>query len=607
MKKTIYISALMLMAVCLFSSCEDFLDADNKSAGGQTAADYFKTEEGLAAFRVNAYYSLQSMSTWTDIYVDGTDLYVPSRGKTPTAFQYQTVTAETGDVKNLFAACFQVINNANGLLFYGGDKYAADAKFLRAYGYYMLTQQFGPVYYSTEYINNANREYPRTDLKTIYDNTIADLQSIVEDTNVPELTHDGTVNRRAAAALLAKVALAAGWDLQTTLDDEEKGTFTKGQDLSYFTVAATAAEIAIQGIALTQSFEEKWSADNEDTNPETFFAVQYDRAGYPGDVNTGGHGLQNDWGSYYGAQDANGLKVSSSVKVPSYKSLFLWGKGDERYAATYMTTFYNYDGKSENWPATGYYAYYSSSNRDALPIALYYAPYYVTKAEFESYLKTNKERFVQGEYKNAPKAYLMAGTVLKYEFNADGSYKSPTSLTYNDQTLANELNFTPCVKKWDDPQTIFSPGNVSNCYRDIVLLHASDIYLVAAEAYYMLGDKTNFWDKLNAVRTRAKAPALNAISDYDVDYSVAPVANEDIQYIDLILDERARELYAENQRWADLRRTRQLIRYNIAYNSYIDGLENMQNARGETRWYRPIPSAEMGSNTAEGLVQNPGY
>ena len=222
-------------------------------------------------------------------------------------------------------------------------------------------------------------------------------------------------------------------------------------------------------------------------------------------------------------------------------------------------------------------------------------------------LKANKERFAQGEYTNAPKAYLMAGTVLKYEFNADGSYKSPSSLAYNDLTLANELNFTPCVKKWDDPQTIFSPGNVSNCYRDIVLLHASDIYLVAAEAYYMAGDKTNFWNKLNAVRTRAKAPALNAIGDYDVDYTAASAANEDVQYIDLILDERARELYAENQRWADLRRTRQLIRYNIAYNSYIDALENMQNARGETRWYRPIPSAEMGSNTAEGLVQNPGY
>ena len=173
--------------------------------------------------------------------------------------------------------------------------------------------------------------------------------------------------------------------------------------------------------------------------------------------------------------------------------------------------------------------------------------------------------------------------------------------------MANELNFTPCVKKWDDPQTIFSPGNTSNCYRDIVLLHASDIYLVAAEAYYMAGNKAEFWAKLNAVRARAKAPVLNAIGDYDVDYTVASAANEEVQYIDLILDERARELYAENQRWADLRRTRQLIRYNIAYNSYIDALENMQNARGETRWYRPIPSAEMGANTAEGMVQNPGY
>lgn len=608
MKKKLYISAFALMAACAFTGCDDFLDADNKSAGGITADEYFSTEEGLESFRYYAYYSLRNMSTWTDIYEDGTDLYVPSRGKTPTQFQQYTTTPENGSVKNLYVACYQLINNGNGLIHYGGEKYAAEAKFFRAYGYYMLTQHFGSVPYSDSYINDANRAYPRAELKTVYDNAINDLLSIINDASLPATSNDGTINKKAVYALLAKLYLAAGWDLETTLTDAAKGTYEKKGNI-YFTEAAKWAEEAIKDVPLTQSFDTKWSAANENNNPETFFTIQFDRATYPGDANTeGGHGLQNDFGSYYGAQDANGCKVSSSVKVPSVKSLFLWGEGDERYQGTFMTTMVNYDGDATKWGSdktTGYYAYYNNVAWQTLPVAYYYAPYYTSKADFEAYLTANKDRFAMGSYKNTPYAYLMANPVLKYSFNADGSFKSPESKAYNDATLAAELNFTPCVRKYDDPTTPLVAGNSSNGFRDIVLLHASDIYLVAAEAYYMAGEETDAWVKINAVRNRAKATDLrNSLSNYLPDYP----QKDDLTMLDLILDERARELYAENQRWMDLRRTRQLVRYNVQFNSLIGSVDDMSNALGEVKWYRPIPAEELGSNTAiSPEEQNPGY
>ena len=75
-----------------------------------------------------------------------------------------------------------------------------------------------------------------------------------------------------------------------------------------------------------------------------------------------------------------------------------------------------------------------------------------------------------------------------------------------------------------------------------------------------------------------------------------------------ILDECARELYAETTRWMDLRRTRQLIRYNVAYNHYIESAEDMCNSLGEQKWYRPIPAAEIQNNIAiTEKDQNPGY
>ena len=59
----------------------------------------------------------------------------------------------------------------------------------------------------------------------------------------------------------------------------------------------------------------------------------------------------------------------------------------------------------------------------------------------------------------------------------------------------------------------------------------------------------------------------------------------------------------------DLRRTRQLVRYNVAFNEWIGSAADMQNNKGETKWYRPIPIHEINSNTAmtEAESQNPGY
>ena len=52
MKKTIYILTLLFVG-CLFTGCEDFLTAENKTAGGKNAGDYFTQDP--ATLRVYAY------------------------------------------------------------------------------------------------------------------------------------------------------------------------------------------------------------------------------------------------------------------------------------------------------------------------------------------------------------------------------------------------------------------------------------------------------------------------------------------------------------------------------------------------------------------------
>ena len=55
---------------------------------------------------------------------------------------------------------------------------AYEARFVRGYAYYLLTQQFGSVPYITAYINSAEREYPRTPLDELYSSMIEDLTDL---------------------------------------------------------------------------------------------------------------------------------------------------------------------------------------------------------------------------------------------------------------------------------------------------------------------------------------------------------------------------------------------------------------------------------------------
>ena len=590
MKTTKLVIASLLVSALALTSCEKYLEPENKTAGGQTAENYFNGDPN--SLLVYAYSLLKPVMTNNQtIFCDGTDLYSPSRGNSPSQFHDYSLTPEHSDVETFYKDAYACINMANAAIYYAGDngKIKDEAVFVRSWCYYLLSQQFGKVPYITTYVNNAERNYPLTELNELYAGLTADLESVVNSENLSAGLNVGHATQAAVAALLAKVCLAAGWDLDNA---------------DYFTKAAQWAEKAIElngNTTLSLTFEELWSPKHIN-NAEEIFSIQYERAGYPGVEATGGHGLQNTFGNYYGDCTSTGLKYVNSEKCPTVKANTMWEKGDQRYEATFMTTLYNY---KDTWGTEGYYAYYNVEDLSAMPIADKYFPYYTTVAEAEAWLAAHKDQFVQGECVNAPNAVIMSDPAIQFTFNADGSVAGHTSKVYNESLMGNTMHFTPVVKKWDDPESKqlgLSAGVRTNDYRDVVILHASDTYLDAAEAYLKVGkvdDKLKALDKLNAVRMRAGLPKLNSFEDYSPTYIVpAGYVDEDI---DLILDERARETYAELHRWMDLRRTKQLVRYNVAFNPYLPSAASV-------KWYRPIPQAEINSNTAlTNESQNEGY
>ena len=602
MTMTLLGAAFLFSPCSLLTSCSDFLDPENKAA--IEAEGYFNTDEGQQALRVVMYNSMKSLAVNTSLTEQGTDLYVPSRGTSSGNMGQYTIVAENSDVTGFYQSAYAMINNANCMLKYGAQnaRYCAEARFIRAYGYYMLTQQFGAVPFVTEYIESARKDYPRTPLADIYAGIISDLEAIAADESLPAEDHNGNVSRRAAKALLAKVCLAAGWDLETTLADAARGTYTV-TGTTFFHKAAQVADEVIGGQLLTMSFEDKWSPDN-DGNDEEIFSVQYERNGFPGDVITGGHGRQGTYGSQMGNPVENGMKACGSSLSPSAKAIYLWAKGDERLDATFMMTTYNYFGQ---WLNEGYFAYYhkTAAQRASMSIADCYFPWYVSQAEVEQFIKDHKAQLAKNGGALTVQVHLLGNQSTLYSIKQDGTKDKVFTESYSDYLRGQHGSaVVPSVKKFDDPET--PQQNNATGYRDIPLLHLSDIYLVGAEASLMAGDEAKALQLVNAVRTRAKATPIGSFADYQPDYETD--VNFAITPLDLVLDERARELYAEQTRWMDLRRTRQLVRYNIEFNPDITSVSDMANAQGEVKWLRPIPAAEIETNTAISQEdQNAGY
>ena len=109
------------------------------------------------------------------------------------------------------------------------------------------------------------------------------------------------------------------------------------------------------------------------------------------------------------------------------------------------------------------------------------------------------------------------------------------------------------MKKYDDPNRA-SVNDAST--RPFVFAKFSDVYLIAAEAYFKIGDNANAAAMLNVLRQRA---AFGTTNPGGLAAAIAAQTITPAQVtLDFILDERTRELFGECQRWWDLVRTQTL-------------------------------------------------
>ncbi len=145
----------------------------------------------------------------------------------------------------------------------------------------------------------------------------------------------------------------------------------------------------------------------------------------------------------------------------------------------------------------------------------------------------------------------------------------------------------PYTLKWGhfDPQDVFGYG----MWKDFILMRLGETYLLRAEAEFKQGKLEEAAETINVLRERAHAPLVEA-GDITLDF---------------ILDERARELLAEENRRFTLMRTGTLVDRATRLNN--DAPINPITGLTQTHLLMPIPQNEIDLNKDAVLEQNPGY
>ncbi|HSI69441.1 MAG TPA: RagB/SusD family nutrient uptake outer membrane protein [Gillisia sp.] len=191
--------------------------------------------------------------------------------------------------------------------------------------------------------------------------------------------------------------------------------------------------------------------------------------------------------------------------------------------------------------------------------------------------------------------------IFEYKYNDETGLPpgkeigEPLDLYVNHPTNQNEFMLyyrrqNPGVIKFFDATV--EPTD-RNHFKNIMIYRLAETYLIGAEAHMMLGNTPKALEYLNAVRTRANTDRVSEI---------------DLQ---AILDEGARELAFEGQRWYTLKRTGKLYEFLLDHmnndnlnESYPEG--NPKNILREYMKNWPIPQQQidlLGPN----YPQNEGY
>lgn len=627
------------MALFLTASCSDILDEQPRSSYDPT---FFKTEKGVEGGVTSMYAHLRYIYGQAYYYnscLTGTDeatwgWSADGNFKDADLSGVGNLTATTCRSDALWGTAFSNINTANGVIENGAEvgvneSLVSEARFFRAFDYFLLVQTFGGVpldlgsgelkFNITPSRTSVRNTVPEVYTKAIFPDLLTAIENLPAN---PRVT--GGVTKTVARLYLAKAYLTYAWWLKNPNNiptyPECQRTDPDGHDAAwYFQQAYDVAVTAIENpgpFGLQESF---WmvNAGPNDRNMEILLYAdhtQEDEYYNGGSLSYGGGGAPDNFAgwmmnwNYTDARSADNQAVINRIAEQCYgrpwtrmapplgvfTKTFADKVNDSRYDGTFTTVYRgNWSTAGQNWE--------SVTNANGMKVK--------EREPIFSFVFQDMDKIdYAGE---GSKSNLGAGTLpgradWVLGLDAVGRYVYPGLWKLGPY-------------RTDNGSGAGQPNAGST--RPYNIAKFSELYLVAAEAA-VEGAATqagkSVRDLVNVLRARAgrwtysNAEYKEVDRDFSAEMTAATPATIDINYI---LDERSREFYGEGYRWFDLVRTQKWNEYADSY--VICGGKGDHNPQTYSRtieafhYLRPIPQGQLDgmemTEEEKDAYQNPGY
>ncbi|MBQ3722436.1 MAG: RagB/SusD family nutrient uptake outer membrane protein [Bacteroidales bacterium] len=599
MNRITFTLLILLASACCLVSCNDKELLTENPKYFYTLDNVFSTsaQVDLAVVscysKVRKYYTLENdgkryLLVWRG--GNGTDMFDVSTIRRSLQFNdYGNLTPDTGDYKTIYADWYKLIASAN-LALYGASLEEiswdseenrlytiAQARFFRAYAYRNLGEEFGGVPLVTELTTTPRYDFVRESRLDTYQYAIDELEAILPDLPLtpPER---GRIVRGAAQHNLVQLYIDKG----VVLEAEGR---TQEAQAAYSRAIEYGNEVIDGGVfhLMTERFGTRAKED-----PKYYYDYTPDENG----------NLREDR-TYASA----GVRINGNV----FWDLFQIGNqdyADGNYEAIWTIEIdYQANLDKDGASRLNFSRSFGPCFRDILPNDLigltpdvggravtWIMPTAYTRDEIWSGVWSSDMRNSEACYR---RTFLGNVPTSKYYGKV-----IPWSLMYrqgNSNRDAVDAAYTQCfpisckihLDSYIDDAT---GGNRTYIFRDDYAIRLSETILLRAEAKWRSGDLQGAANDINLIRRRAKCSYLVSSSDVG---------------LELILDERARELMYEEIRWNTLLRMGGTVAVDrIREYAYWDAPRSAS-MKNFNLW--PIPQTVIDTNKDAKIEQNDGW
>jgi hypothetical protein len=670
-----------VLAMSLLASCEKFLEEEQV---GTLTQDHYETEVGMEDLIRGCYSFMRYRTGYEQAYLlwnFGVDeMQISDQGDWGYYNTYGTqLNAEQSYLYDLWSYNYRAINNCNtgieripkvtgatGLMKdeAGRNSRMGELRFLRAYYYFMLVQQFGAIPLSKGPVVELQLEWPRKPVSEVYDLIISDFKFAAM--HLPETQSDyGRATANAARHYLAKAYLTRG----SAVEDQRGQKATDMDSAAYW-----ADQCIFSGAnALEQDYVDIWDPNNQGPgNSEVIFATQFDTD--LANISGSGQGYQNRthlfWLQLYWDEPGvpRNIEYGRPYRrlMPTKYAIDLYDRhNDSRCRKSLIEAFMSTETvqtRAPKWTKeeigfaftdvasdstwgigpsgdTAYADGYKFTVATAVPGS---GTGEVIPGDTALVFLVNDENTSLTDREIVGLGYTM---YVRYFWRTDAG-RNEVELMSEDLQVGNMTIRTwrqgkePSIYKYWDKER--SGVNDEKGTRDVYNARIGETYLIAAEAYGRKGDYATAVDRLNTLRRRAAyhpgetkpvqwhmydggtrgntdgtETAMELTTSYwdnDVPREQYPptATTRESRFIHFILNERSREMMAEMVRWEDLVRTETLYERCYLYNPDVIVAQTMR----PYHKLRPIPRQHIELIEIDGrpltaeerqAYQNPGY